>query len=205
MRNFFPSRQWVYYGRGSAKVGSSETLPVAMSRPFTRFFVTIGDIPSALTLPLRDLQQATDAFMPDYFPSRQWVYYGRGSAKVGSSEILPVAMSRPFTRFFVTTGDIPTTLTLPLRDLQQATDAFMRNFFPGRQWVYYGRGSAKVGSSETLPVAMSRPFTRFFVTTGDIPSYHFDPASSSSAASHRPFHAQPLSGQAVGIVRKRLR
>jgi hypothetical protein len=143
--------------------------------------------------------------MPDYFPGRQWVYYERGSAKIGSSKTHARCDETLVYLIFVETGDIPTALTLPIRVQQHATDPFMPDNFAGRQWVYYGRWSDKVGSSETLPVAMSRPFTRFFVTTGDIPSYHFDPTSSSSAASHRPFHAQPLSGQAVGIVRKRLR
>jgi hypothetical protein len=36
-------------------------------------------------------------------------------------------------------------------------------------------------------------------------SYRFDPASPSSAASHQSFHAQLLSGTAVGILWKRIR
>jgi hypothetical protein len=33
----------------------------------------------------------------------------------------------------------------------------MHNHFPGGQWVYYGRGSAKVVSSKTLPCCDESP------------------------------------------------
>jgi hypothetical protein len=66
------------------------------------------------------------------------VYYGRGSAKVVSSKTLLCCDESPVYLIFVETGDIPTALTLPVRVLQQATDPFMCNHFPGSQWVYYG-------------------------------------------------------------------
>jgi hypothetical protein len=80
----------------------------------------------------------------------------------------PVAMSRPFRRIFVKTDDIPTTTTLTIRFLQQATAPFMRNHFPGRQCVYYERGSAKGGSSKTVPCCDESPIRRIFVKTDDI-------------------------------------
>jgi hypothetical protein len=102
---------------------------------------------------IRFAQHATDPFMHNHFPGRQWVYYDRGSAKVVSSKTLPCCDEPPVHRIFVKTGDIPTTfhLTMTVRVLQQATEPFMHNHFPGRQWVYYDRGSANVVSSKTLP------------------------------------------------------
>ncbi len=89
------------YGRGSAKIGSSKTLARCDESPVYLIFVETGDIPTALTLPIRLLQQATDAFMPDYFPGRQWVYYGRGSAKIGSSKTLARCDETPVYLIFV--------------------------------------------------------------------------------------------------------
>jgi hypothetical protein len=97
---------------------------------------------------IRFAQHATDPFMRNYFPGRQWVYYGRGSAKVVSSKTLPCCDESPVYLIFVETGDIPTALTLPVRVLQQATDPFMRNHFPGSQWVYYGRGSTSLSPAD---------------------------------------------------------
>jgi hypothetical protein len=93
------------------------TLARCDETPVYLILVETGDIPTALTLPLRVLQHATDPFMPDYFPGRQWVYYERGSAKIGSSETLARCDESPVYLLFVETGDIPTALTLPLRVL----------------------------------------------------------------------------------------
>jgi hypothetical protein len=68
-------------------------------------------------MPIRLLQQATDPFMPDYFPGRQWVYYERGSAKIVSSKTLARCDETPVYLIFVETGDILTALTLPIRVL----------------------------------------------------------------------------------------
>jgi hypothetical protein len=155
-------------------------------------------------MPIRLLQQATDPFMPDYFPGRQWVYYERGSAKIVSSKTLARCDETPVYLIFVETGDILTALTLPIRLLQQATDPFMPDYFAGRQWVFYGRGSAKSVSPKTLPCCDKSPVYPIF-RDNRRHSYRFDPASSSSAASHRCFHAQFLSGPAVGILWKRIR
>jgi hypothetical protein len=126
-------RQYLWDGRGSAKVVLSKTLPCCDESPVYRIFVKTGDIPTTLTLAVRVLQQATDPFMHNHFPGRQWVNYGRGSAKVVSSKTLPCCDESPVHRIFVKTGQIPTTMTLAVRVLQQATDPFMHNHFPGRQ------------------------------------------------------------------------
>ena len=59
---------------------SSKTLARCDETPVYLIFVETGDILTALTLPIRVLQHATDPCMPDNFEGRQWVYYERGSA-----------------------------------------------------------------------------------------------------------------------------
>jgi hypothetical protein len=194
----------VYYGRPSAKGGSSKTLARCDETPVYLIFVETGDILTAFTLPIRVLQHATDPFMRNHFPGRQCVYYGRPSAKGGSSKTLARCDETPVYLIFVETGDILTAFTLPIRVLQQATDPCMPDYFLGGQWVYFGRPSAKGGSSKTIPCCNESPVSSDFCENRRH-SYHYDPDYSISAASDRPLHAQPLSGQAVRVLRKRLR
>jgi hypothetical protein len=150
---------------------SSKTLARCDETHVYLIFVETGDILTALTLPIRVLQQATAPFMRNHFPGRQYVYYGRPSAKGGLFKTLPCCDELPIRRIFVKTDDITTTtLTMAVRVIQPATDAQRHWQLLGKQRVYYWKGCNKSLPSKTLRSRLESPVVRNLVNTGDIPT-----------------------------------